>query len=65
MQIGLHKSISFIKSGLRIAFCLVAMGLLEWKVPEWTFSESATFILAGGLAIAEILGVLEEIKEKN
>jgi len=41
------------------------MGLLEWKVPEWTFSESATFILAGGLAIAEILGVLEEIKEKN
>ena len=56
MKIGFHKGISFIKSGIRIIACIP---VLFWQTPM------TIIILAAGLLLAEILGIIEEIYEDN
>lgn len=54
-----HQTLSFIKSGIRITACLsciitlVALGHVQGTIP-------AVLMLAIGLGLAEILGILEE-----
>jgi len=45
----LHQIISFAKSGIRIAGCIVA------------FMTGSVMILAGSLLVAELVGVYEEL----
>jgi len=54
MYIGFHKAISFIKSGSRIL-----ASILVFLLP------GGFIILAVGYGIAEILGIIEELFEKN
>ena len=54
-----HQNLSFIKSGIRIAACLsaiitlITLGHIEGTTP-------AVLMLAIGLVLAEIIGILEE-----
>jgi hypothetical protein len=52
---GWHTKISFIKSGVRIAAAGLSIGL-SLLGQTW----SAVTVLAFGLLIAEVLGILEE-----
>lgn len=51
----LHQYISFVKSGVRIAASLVAMGL------AFVEPVTALVLLAGGYGIAELIGIYEEL----
>ena len=44
-----HLFLSILKSTIRIATCIIALSLEQWT------------IFAGGMGIAEVLGVLEEL----
>jgi len=55
-----HFKISLIKSILRVVCCLVAivLSICNYIIP-------AVCALGGGLALAEVLGVLEEVYDKR
>lgn len=52
-----HFKISLIKSILRILGCIIAIIVCFWS------KTSAIIVLSSALLIAEILGILEEIKD--
>lgn len=48
-----HLYLSFFKSGIRIVGCIFSIVFNQW------------ILLAIGLGVAEILGILEEIKDER
>lgn len=57
MNMNSHFKISLIKSILRILGCIVAIIVCFWS------KTSSIIILSSALLVAEILGILEEIKD--
>ena len=57
MNMNSHFKISLIKSILRILGCIIAIIVCFWS------KTSSIIILSSALLVAEILGILEEIKD--
>ena len=54
-----HQKISFMKSGIRLVACLACIGTVA-TLGHMIGGVPSLIILAGGLAAAEVLGIIEE-----